>query len=500
MKYKKGIAIVLSVAAGICLGIFILNNVLEKKVAEFLSENFPNETLTYKTLDVNMLFSELELCEIYFTSGNQKISTQKLEVNGIHFWQLLMDGKVEVQSIFIDKPQITYFKGAADSTEKETDTFKRNVEIHRLEIDDGHFALFGKEGNRIFSVKRLDLEINDIYLDGETLKRKIPFDYGKHFVKIENLFCDCDEYHNIQIAKFYFSNKKIRAKNLELLPKYSRPEFRKKVSHERDIYNLKIASLSFDNPKFGFNAENLFFTSTLLRIEGADFKIYRDKTLPDDTRYKELYSEKLREAKLKLDIKNVEISESFIQYQERIKFDRSLGTVAFYDVNAEISNLTNRNLADENFPLTKVNVRAHFMNTTDLYVNWEFRVNDEDERFTISGNAGKIPPAAMNPFFVPAMQIKAKGNLDALYFNFGGNNIRGNGDLRVNYSDFKIEVLKKNGDKNKFLSAIANLFVKKSPKNGTVTTSGIAVVRDQTKSFWNYFWTLIEEGLLKSMT
>lgn len=473
---------------------------MEKKLAEFLSENFSDETLIYKKLDVNVLFGELEISEIYFFSRKQKISTQKLEVSGIRFWQLLMDGKVEVQNILIDKPQIAYFsRSLPDSMGKRKSTFKRNVEIHNLQIDKGHFVLLGKDENPIFSIARFDIEIDDIYLNDETLKRKIPFDYGKHFVKIENLFYDCDEFHSLQIAKFYFSNEKIRAKQLELLPKYSRSEFRKKISHERDNYNLKIDSLLFENPKFGFVGETPFFSSNLLRIEKAQLKIYRDKTLPDDSRYKELYSEKLREAKLKLDIKNVKISESFIQYQERIKFDRPLGTVAFYNMNAEISNLTNWEMERQNFPSTKIDVRTRFMNTTDLEVNWQFKVNDQTERFTISGNAGKIPPEAMNPFFVPALQIKAKGNLDALYFNFGGNNIHGNGDFRVNYSDFKIAVLKKNGDKNKFLSAIANLFVKNEPENGIIVKKGISVERDQTKSFWNFFWSFIKKGLLKSI-
>ena len=66
------------------------------------------------------------------------------------------------------------------------------------------------------------------------------------------------------------------------------------------------------------------------------------------------------------------------------------------------------------------------------------------------------------------------------------------------FKDYKVKINKKK-KKNKFLSWLANVIIKDTSKNGLITVDVKEVKRNQTKSFWNFFWKNIEEGLIKSV-
>ena len=76
-------------------------------------------------------------------------------------------------------------------------------------------------------------------------------------------------------------------------------------------------------------------------------------------------------------------------------------------------------------------------------------------------------------------------------------------DAKINYSDFKITVLRKDGKKkNKFLSAVVNILVSKdSDKPQDHFREGSAEVeRKKDKSIFNFFWISLQGALMDAMT
>ena len=60
-------------------------------------------------------------------------------------------------------------------------------------------------------------------------------------------------------------------------------------------------------------------------------------------------------------------------------------------------------------------------------------------------------------------------------------------------------LLKETGEKNKLLSAVANIFVRSDSGKYPESVPVDDVPRDKTKSFFNLFWKGIEEGLKKTL-
>jgi hypothetical protein len=98
------------------------------------------------------------------------------------------------------------------------------------------------------------------------------------------------------------------------------------------------------------------------------------------------------------------------------------------------------------------------------------------------------------------MNVDVEGMLDEVYFNFAGNDLKSKGNFAIKYEDLNVTVYKKNSrkEKNKFLSAIGNLFVKKD-SDEKVKEMEVEVDRIPEKSFYNFLWRNIGEGLKKTL-
>ena len=97
------------------------------------------------------------------------------------------------------------------------------------------------------------------------------------------------------------------------------------------------------------------------------------------------------------------------------------------------------------------------------------------------------------------ISISAQGNFNAINFDFTGNNFTAKGDFDIQYNNLKVSLLKKDGKKRKFLSAIGNVLISKNTKPDGKKVHIKEVTRNQQKSFFNFFLACILEGLKETI-
>lgn len=138
------------------------------------------------------------------------------------------------------------------------------------------------------------------------------------------------------------------------------------------------------------------------------------------------------------------------------------------------------------------------MNNCPLDVNWKLNVMDKTDGFNINGRLTNFEADKIIPFSKPYINVKTKGIIDEVRFNFTGNDSQSAGEFKVEYDDLKFTVYKKDNPKkkNKIKTFLARIFVKKDTKD-KLKSAHIEVVRIPEKSFYNLLWRSIEEGLKK---
>ena len=208
----------------------------------------------------------------------------------------------------------------------------------------------------------------------------------------------------------------------------------------------------------------------------------------------------LRETSIDLTIDKIALNDGSLIYTERVKQDNTGGTIDFKNLSATILNASNTYTSNKK---TFIDIEAIFMKNTPLKANWEFDTTNKNDQFIFKAEIGSLKASDLNTFMKPNLKVQLEGITNKTYFTISGTNNTSKIDMRMSYDNFKVNILNKNGNKkNKFLSAIANIFIKENSKNNNQEFrdgSGVAS-RDKTKSFFNYLWLNIRSGLLNTLT
>lgn len=505
MKKGKKIGIsILAVITVVLLILFLLGMYAKKELRKTIDQEL-SENLEYESLEVSLINNRVAFTNPEISIKQHTIFAEGISIEGINFYQYLVNKKIQIGNVAITGPQVVL--GNQEETAEEGGNkgesgkgFSQDILVREFTILNGKIRKpkKGTPDDKLL-VGLANFQINDLAVNPETIKKKIPFEYGAYNFEVDSIKMDLDDLHDLNTGKFTGNDGDFSIDDLRIMSKYGKIEFQEHIPYEKDRFELFIENVSLNDLTWGFENDSLQINNDSLTITAADFEIYRDKQAPDDPRSKSLYSEKLRNLPVKINIGLIAIEESKIVYQEKVKADRPPGEISFHEMEGQIENITNMDLGREDFPETVINVKALFNDEAPVEVDWEFDISNRADVFTISGSVESISANSINSFLRPAMNVEARGGIESLYFTYTGNDDVANGDVRISYKDFKVNILKDDGEeKSSFWSAIANLFISNDAVDDDVNNQDLEVERNKKKSFWNYLWLMVREGALAS--
>lgn len=500
LKIVKIVLIVLVCFMGV---IFVFNFFLKKELKESMGRQLEGSSVDYGEISVSIFESYVKVRQPKWKIGKYSIQTDEILIKELSYYDYFFNKKIIIGGINISNPEVIFNKdeGVEETSIKNNNLhFEKEIVVKTFNIYGGYFKLKENDSvhnNFYFSIK--ELNFFDILVNSKTLKGTLPFEYKRGMIESDSIFYQVNAEHTVILKNLEMKDGDLTVKDIRIIPEYSKTEFDRRITVEKDRFEIKINSVKINDLDWKFENDSLQLTSPVSVISGADIKIYRNKSLPDDTSIKPLYNQMIRELGAKIKFDSIFIDSSQVEYQEKVIDSGSPGKVGFYKLQAEIVNITNIGMGSKNFPKTKIHAETHFMNEAQLYLNWEFDVRNIEDDFKISGKLARISAESMNSFLKPTINVVVEGEIESLFFNFQGNKYKANGDMRLKYNNFKVEVLRKDGNgKNKLLSGLANLFVKKETNSKKLEKKGVEAVRDRTKSFWNFLWLFIRNGSLKS--
>jgi len=502
-KHLNKFSIVLIVLVCFAGLVLILNFYLKKELRENMGHQLSGATVDYDEIQVSIIKDEVTIAKPKWKVGKYSIQTNKILIKNLSYFDYFFNKRIVIGGIDISNPEVIFNENDSvqDSSIKNKNLhFEKGIVVKKINVSGGCLIIKENEpvSNKLyFSIK--ELNFYEILINSKTLKGTLPFEYKSGEIESDSIFYELDEAHTIILKNLKLKNRDLAVKDFRIIPKYNKAEFDRRISIEKDRFQLELNSIKINGLNWAVKNDSLYLLAPVTHISGADFKVYRNKLLPDDISIKPLYSQMIRELGAKIKFDSIFIDSSQVEYEEKVIESGSLGKVGFYNLRAEAVNITNIGLKSNNFLKTKIHVETSFMNEAPLSLNWEFDVRNIDDDFKVSGKLGSISAGAMNSFLKPTLNIVVEGEIESLFFNFQGNKYKASGDMRLKYNNFKVEVLKKDGTgKNKLLSSLANLFVKKEANSKKLEKKGVEAVRDRTKSFWNYLWLFIRNGTLKS--
>ncbi len=511
-KNKKIVIWIIAMVAILLVIIIAINIVVEHKIEKAI-ENFPSHmNLSYQSLDVNVLSGNTT-----FESPEFKITGQtteqtilegqvkRLSIKNVSLWDYLVNSKMSIDSIRIEKPIIRYAHDSNRKTDADASNllgdFKKVISLNKFIITDADIIIVNAATDSLlFSCPVMNFEIDKVEFKPSKTLAESNFNYKGFHLNAKKFDCNFNAYETLKIDSILVSDDFARFNIVNLKTKYSKSELSQIRTVERDHYNLEIKEIICKDMAIVFNPD-FSFRSSLVKLTEPEASIYRDKRLADDPTKKLLYSTSLRELGFKLGIDEVEIENGKLIYEEQVKAGTHSGTLKFSEILGNIKNLGNRYTKTET---TEIKIAANFMESTPLKVSWNFVVQDATDHFIFEADLGCFKAESINPFSVPNLSARFIGELNQTYFTISGGPYTANIDLKMKYEDFKAVLLNDDGkEEKKFLSGLVNIFIKKdSDSGGQDYRYGYAngVERDQTKSVFNFVWLNMQKAIKSAMT
>jgi hypothetical protein len=227
--------------------------------------------------------------------------------------------------------------------------------------------------------------------------------------------------------------------------------------------------------------------------------VFRSKIPEDDLSKKPLFSALLREIPFKMQVDTLLMRDAILEYEEEKSVEEGPGLVSFHEFNLVATNV-NSGFKTADLSEVKIDVDCLFMNVAPLIADWHFNVRDTTDAFTINGRVLEFPANQIHPFTKPYLNVAIDGQVDGAYFNFIGNDVSSSGNFAIKYHELKVTVYRNNSprERNKLLTVIGNVLVKKD-SNLKVKEVEVEVERVQEKSFFNFLFRNVAEGLKKTL-
>lgn len=505
-KRKRPILIVSLILAVVVAVYFIAQSFVTSKIKNAIKSNLEeNIVLNYADLNVNLLLEQVNIYNIQIkckdsVAKKDLITIEKIAIEDLNFSALLRTGTIEINRLIIENLKISVFidkNRKKSSFDSEKPSFKKGIKIKNLEINNAIVVAQTMEDSILCRVDNLALHIKNLKLNETSLDSQIPFQYDSFKLTTGNVFFAINAFENIHMASVALDDTLI-IRDFALKTKYTKEQMHQKIYIERDHVDLKIPIIALRNFNFKGPENSFQIKASSVLLKKLNLEIYRNKLLADDTTIKQLFGRKIKQVSFPINLPLLKIENGRVQYSELVSEQSKAGKIVFTELNSEITNLSN--LSTE--PILFKN-KAKLMGVAPLLVDWSFYTENGANLFKASGIIKNFKTTAINPFLESNLRARAKGAINELYFTISGDGFVSSGTMKMNYNDFEFVVLKKDRlGVNKVLTVLGKIFTNdgsKTDQNG-YRFGEISVKRDPTKSFFNYLWINVQDGIISTFT
>ncbi|MEX0997533.1 MAG: hypothetical protein WDZ45_10825 [Flavobacteriaceae bacterium] len=436
-------------------------------------------------------------------TGRKDIKIPKIAISDLHFKVVDDTFQLFGENLELDSPSILIQKGFKETSEEsenaETEENKKEMplpfSLGSVTIKDAGLTILNPDASTNLQVEDFNLTLKNALVNTATLQQKIPARFSDLEITSNSIQYLLNDYDLLSLTSISLENNELQIEDLAIKTIHSKRELSRVISKERDHMDAEMPLVTIRDFHFEVLDTTFQVSASDFIIENPILKVYRDKLVRDDTSTKPLYSKAIRNIPFPLTLDSLHINNATIVYEERVSARQRAGVIDFSKLNVAIGNVSNTYAQGEKKTTIKIN--SIFMDESPLKIDWSFDVNDLKDTFHIQGELDALNATKMNSFTKSSLNVNLEGKVKKTYFNIHGNDETSSVDLRISYNNFKVEILNKENKRNWILSTVANIFVKKKSDTGkgTFKEGKATAQRNKDKSFFNYLWINIQEGL-----
>lgn len=454
------------------------------------------------------------------------ISFSTLNINGIGIQELLNTDKIDIKTIRLTNPVVNIYHTSRPYNKKQREKndsltlyqkimgHMKRISIDTIQLEHGTFVNHNISKDRRNRFNDVSIIFSNVLVDSSTQYERHRFLFASeaNITFRDYILATPDSLYYLKAGLIHISTARhgLTAFNVALTARGNREQFRKKLKHRQDMFNLTTPKVTLDEIDWYslLNEDKLIIKEGT--IENCDFNDYFDRSLPlsKTTLPKGTFPHQLlMKMALPVYVEKINLRNCSVTYEEFSPSANASGIITFKKLNGQLSNLTNMPEYVRRNGHMKLSATALFLNKVNFNTLFDLDLkNYKKGNFTVDATLGSIDNTLINPVAEPLGLISLKkADVKKVSLHVRGTNGLGTGKLLLLYDDLHLVPLKKEDNKLKkrgFTSFLANLLVikKANPSRGkTPREEPCNYKKDDNGSFFNFIWKIILTGILKTV-
>lgn len=302
-----------------------------------------------------------------------------------------------------------------------------------------------------------------------------------------------------------FDGNSIEITGLVIKSPYLLEDYKTVNTHHADWIRASISRIRLDKFDYERLIEDKEFSASLITIDSAMVRVYRDKTLPDPPyKYKPLPASLLRKIEASVNVDTLILNRVNIQYEERTKHSSQPGKITIENLSAKCFHLTNDSARLAVDPYFTVDAKSTVLKEADVQANIRFDLTSMQDEFQMSATVGAFNAIVLNNIITGVLPAKiTDGKVKGINMEFDGNDDRAVGTIDFQYEEMKFDLL--GDDQSKFKSWLATAAGKAVVRKDNLQTNNnyqkgtISFDRRKDRFIFNYWWNSLKSGVVDVM-
>jgi hypothetical protein len=412
----------------------------------------------------------------YIASKNKLfwISIPKFNSEGVDFKEFIINKSLNIANIDLKFPEISILKLTSSKEKNTVGEIEKMLQqkitkkIKHLRIDN---LSFENADIKYQNIKKTTRENNQRFqisgsvrdFDTDTVKFRTP---GRMFLcrdislKLGNFtsfFKDSLYRFSLDSVNISTENKTVNINKLHLFPTCGRQEFAlRNRNFQKGMMFLNTGSITIKNFDYTRFIENRGIKIGSADIENLNFRVFKDKQLPEDSSFRPKFPlDLLKNSKKYVCIDSVRLHNSdFVSEQNSVKSEKS-GMISINNIDAVISNITNDSTQFDKRRFIRARMNGMLMGQALMSVSFRFPLENPEE-YLYAGSVDTFDLKILNPVLINSAFLSInQGTANTFNFSVEATPDRAEGKMQFYFYDLKMTVIDTAGTKKSFLSTLA---------------------------------------------
>lgn len=239
------IFIILLIAGNLSFNFFLQN-----QLPNYIAEKSPYK-VQYANLKVDIWSGDIIAENINIDNKDPKNkeiivikgTVDSLQISRLGMMDAVLNKKINTSEIILSQPNLHI--RLAKPIDAKTGEKRNPIVFKDLKINKGNINIVKFNENPFFSVKNLDVEVNNFQLTEESVKNKLPVVFDSYNISGKDFFFRPDNVYEMKANDISTENGKMNVKGFQLKPIINFQTFTKTYPNKKSLFSVDAKELDF---------------------------------------------------------------------------------------------------------------------------------------------------------------------------------------------------------------------------------------------------------------